>query len=95
MHAVVRRYKGASQLFDQLQQRRTDVEDVIRGVPGLRAYYLIRTGDGGASITVCDDRAGTQESTQRAANWIRDNVPAAAGSPPEVAEGEVIVQLGS
>jgi glycine/D-amino acid oxidase-like deaminating enzyme len=57
------------------------------------AYYLIRTGDGGASVTVCRDRAGTEESTRRAADWIRQSLAAVAGSPPEVAEGEVIIQF--
>jgi hypothetical protein len=94
MHAVVRRYtgQGAGQLFGELERRTGDVERIIRGVPGFVAYTLIRTGDGGVSVTVCQDRAGTEESNRRAAEWIRQNV--AAGSPPEVMEGTVLLQLG-
>ena len=94
MYAVVRRYtgQGASQLFDELERKRADVEQLIRGVPGFVAYSLIRTGDGGISVTVCQDRAGTEESTRRAAEWARQNAPTAA-NPPEVSEGNVIFQL--
>jgi glycine/D-amino acid oxidase-like deaminating enzyme len=90
MYAVIRRYTGATQLFDELARRRSDVEQILTGVQGFRGYYLVRSGDGGASITVCDDQAGTSESTRRAADWIRQNVPNAASSPPQVTEGEVL-----
>jgi heme-degrading monooxygenase HmoA len=93
MHVVVRRYQGASPLFDELARRQADVEQLLRGVPGFVAYYLARTQDGGVTVTVCDDRAGTQESTRRAADWVRQNVPAAVGNPPEVTEGEVLYQF--
>jgi hypothetical protein len=90
MYAVVRRYKGATALFDELARREQDVRDVIQGVPGFTAYYLVRSGDGGATVTVCQDQSGTSESTRRAAEWIRQNVPGAAGNAPEVTEGEVL-----
>ena len=94
MYAVVRRYSGAAQLIDELARRQADVEAVIRAVPGFVAYTLIRSGDGGgASITVCEDQAGVAESTRRAAAWVRENVPAAVGSPPEVTEGEVVYRF--
>ena len=71
MYAVVRRYPGASQLFEELTRREAEVEQIIRGVPGFVDYYLIRSADGGASVTVCDDRAGTEESTRRACGVVR------------------------
>jgi hypothetical protein len=92
MHVVVRRYKD-SKLMDELVARRADVEALIRGVPGFEAYYLLKSTDGGASITVCQDKAGTVESTRVAADWIRQNLPAFAGAPPEVTEGETAIQF--
>ena len=94
MYGVVRRYRGASQVFDELERQRPEIERLLQGVPGFVAYYLIRSGDGGASVTICRDQAGTQESTRVAADWLRQNVPAAAGNPPEVIEGEVIIEAG-
>ena len=94
MYAVVRRYKGTSQLFDELARRQADVQQLLQSVPGFVSYHLVRSGDGGASITVCQDQAGTSESTRRAADWVRQNVPGASGSPPEVIEGEVLYTFG-
>ena len=62
MHVVIRNYSGASQLFDELESKKEDVERVIRGVPGLVSYTLLRTSDGGVSVPVCQDKAGTDES---------------------------------
>ena len=95
MYAVVRQYPGASQLFDELARRQGEVEALIRGVPGFVAYTLVRSADGGGvTISVYEDQAGTAESSRRAAEWVRQNVPAAAGSPPEITEGEVLYQFG-
>jgi heme-degrading monooxygenase HmoA len=93
MYAVIRHYKGNPQLMDELAQRTSDVEQLIRDVPGFVTYCLARTGDGGFSISIYEDRAGTEESTRRAAEWIKENVPAAAERPPEVIEGETILQF--
>jgi len=92
MYAVVRRYK-TPKLIEIMEQRPADVEAVIRPVPGFVAYYVIKSGDGAATVTVCQDKAGTDASIQRAAEWIRQNAPDLAGSPPEVTEGEVIQQF--
>ena len=42
MHAVVRRYEGASALNDLLAQRSQDVERLLSDVPGFVAHYAIR-----------------------------------------------------
>ncbi|MDQ3810840.1 MAG: hypothetical protein M3336_11165 [Chloroflexota bacterium] len=94
MYAVVRRYKGATALFDELARREQDVRDVIMGAPGVVAYYLVRSQDGGVTITVCQDQNGTAESSRRAADWIRQNLPNTAGGTPEVTEGEVLFNFG-
>jgi hypothetical protein len=95
MHAVVRTYsgKGAQELFDVLEQRKADVEKVIRGVPGFRSYSLIRTADGGVSVTICADKAGADKSVQVAADWVKENASSAKANPPAVSEGPVILQF--
>jgi hypothetical protein len=94
MHAVVRDYSGpgSRELFDILEGRRQDVEPIIRGVPGFVSYSLVRVGEAGLSVTVCADKAGCDESNRRAADWVRQNVPAAI-TPPRISEGSVILQL--
>ena len=54
------------ELFDLLETRKSDVESLIRTVKGFVGYSLIRTGEGGVSVTVCQDKAGADESVQRA-----------------------------
>ena len=94
MYAVVRNYSGASQMFDQLESKKDDVERVIRGVPGLVSYTLFRTTDGGVSVTVCQDKAGTDESVKVAAEWIRENITGGL-NPPTISEGSTILQLST
>ena len=85
MHAVVRRYRGASALNDLLAQRSQDVEQLLRDVPGFVAYYAIRAGDELATVTVCDRpgwdpgiepprrRVGEAKSYWRIAGSARDH----------------------
>ena len=95
MHAVVRSYSGsgARDLFGSLEQRKSEVEDLIRGVTGFQAYTLIRTDDGGVTVTVCADKAGTDQSLQLARDWIRENASDLQVDPPDVSEGTVVLQL--
>ena len=96
MHAVTRFYSGpgARELFDLLAERKNDVEAAMRETQGFVAYTLIATEDGGMSMTVCNDKAGTDDSLERARGWIEKNAPKLNVSPPAVSEGEVILQLG-
>jgi hypothetical protein len=94
MHAVVRTYtgKGAKELFDILEQRKTEVEKIMRSVKGFQNYTLVRTADGGLSISVFQDKAGTDESSQKAADWVRQNASASGVGAPQVSQGSVIFQ---
>jgi len=70
-------------------ERQSEVKEVISSVPGFRAYYGVNTGNGGVvTVTVCDDEAGTSESSRRAAEWVRNNVSDLTIGPPEIIEGE-------
>ena len=94
MYAVVRTYsgKGAKELFDVLEKRKTEVESVIRPVKGFVSYTLARSGDGGFSVTVCQDKAGTDESSQVARAWVATNAGNTGVGAPTVSEGPVIMQ---
>ena len=54
---------------------------------------LIDTGDGGMSVTVCEDKAGIDESVRIAADWIKKNVPNTGASAPKITEGQVIAHI--
>ena len=95
MHAIVRTYsgQGAKELFDVLEQRKAEIENLIRSVSGLHTYALIRTDDGGVTVTVCQDKAGADESLRIARDWIQQNASDLGTSPPAVSEGSVVLQL--
>ena len=95
MYAVVRTYsgQGAKELFELLEQRKAEVEDLIRSVSGFQAYTLLRTDDGGVTVTVCQDKAGTDQTLQLARDWIQQNASDLGTSPPAVSEGSVVLQL--
>ena len=95
MHAVVRNYSGAGakELFDLLEQRKADVEVTLRKVAGLVSYTLLRSNDGGMSVTVCKDKAGADDSVKVARDWIEKNASAIHANAPVVTEGSVIVEI--
>ena len=95
MYAVVRSYSGpgAKQLFDVLDKRKADVEAALRGVAGLASYTLMRSTDGGLSVTVCQDKSGAEESLKVAREWIQKNAAEADARGPVVTEGPVILQV--
>jgi hypothetical protein len=94
MYAVIRSYsgQGASELFEELARREDDARQVVTTIPGFVAYVAIRSDSGGAVVTVCEDRQGTDESTRRAADWVKANISVAV-DPPNITEGEAILQF--
>ena len=95
MYAVVRTYSGpgAKELFELLDQRKGEVDDLIRPVSGFVSYSLIRTDDGGVTVTVCEDKTGTDESIQVARDWIQANASDLGVNPPSISEGQVALHL--
>lgn len=92
MHVVVRSYsgQGARELFDLLGEREEDVRELISGVPGFVKYAAFRSGDGGMTVTICDDKEGTDESSNRAAAWVKENVTGTV-DPPAISEGRTVL----
>jgi hypothetical protein len=95
MDVVVRTYtgKGSKELFSLLEQRKEDVEKLMRSVKGFESYTLARSGngEGGMSMTVCQDKAGTEESVRVAKEWIAKNGANIAVDAPKVSAGSIIV----
>ena len=94
MYVVVRSYsgQGASELFDLLGQREDDVKELISGVPGFVRYAAFRSGNGGMTVTICEDKTGTDESSKRAAGWVQENISATV-DPPSITEGSTVLEF--
>ena len=84
MYATIRSYSGGEELAEALVGRENDVRQLITQIDGFRAYYLLRTSDGTATISVFDDKAGADESTRAAAAWVAENLADLSVSPPQV-----------
>ena len=83
----------ARRKFDLLEKNKTDVEKTMRSVKGLVSYTLVRSEDGGFSVTVCNDKAGTDESLEKARDWIAKNAADIGLAAPKVSEGSIVVDL--
>ena len=95
MQVVIRKYsgKGARELFDALEKHAADLQPLMRSVKGFVSYTLARSDSGGFSVTVCQDKAGIDESVQRAKDWIVKNAANTGAAAPELSVGNVIVHL--
>jgi hypothetical protein len=94
MHVVIRSYsgQGASELFDLAGQRAEDLKTLISGVPGFVSFAAFRTEGGGVAVTVCQDETGTDESSRRAAEWVKEKFSATV-DPPAITEGSTFLQF--
>jgi hypothetical protein len=94
MYAVVRRYASGAALADALVKSQSEVTELLTSIPGFKAYYALRTDEGVvATMTICDDKAGVDESINRAGAWVRANLAGAPVSAPEITEGETFLNF--
>lgn len=95
MHAVTRTYsgKGAQQLFDVLEKNKAELERLSRSIKGFVIFYVVRTADGGFTVSVFDDKAGADESIRVARDWIAKNAANVSAAAPIVSEGSVVLQV--
>lgn len=91
MYAAVRRYEGVSDPGEAGRRVAEGFVPLLKEIPGFVAYYWVDAGGGVmASTSVFEDRAGAEASTERAAEWVRDNIESLLPNPPQVTAGEVV-----
>jgi hypothetical protein len=91
VYAVIRAYSGNSDLADILAEREKEVRQVIGGIKGFKAYYLLKLAEGTSTISVFEDEEGAAESSRAAAAWLAENLPDLNVAAPYVTAGEVLV----
>ena len=64
MFASIRKYNGAPMLTDELVKKQDELKNAIHAVPGFYSYNVLKTSDGAISMTVCENRAGVEESNR-------------------------------
>src|SRR3974390_1210547 len=82
---------GATTLIDVVEKNKAEVEKLMRPIKGFVSYSLVRTSKGGFSVTVCKDKAGTDESTSAARDWITKNARDSGAAKPTLPEGRIFL----
>jgi quinol monooxygenase YgiN len=93
MHAVIRKYTAGPEVAEEMRSKVSHLEQTMRQTPGFVAYYFLETDDGIATITITEDETGTQESMDRAATWVQQNLSQSGGSmsAPDVTTGRALI----
>jgi hypothetical protein len=91
MYATVRRYEGVSDPTEAARHINEGFLPIIREVPGFVAYYWVDAGDGVMiSTSVFEDQSGAEETTNRAADYVQQNMTSILPNPPQITAGEVV-----
>jgi hypothetical protein len=92
MYAAIRKYR-VTDAAEIARRVKDEFVPTVQDVPGFIAYYVVDPGDGRlASVTVCEDKTGVDESTTRAADWVKERLASLIESGPEITAGEVTVE---
>ncbi|MEU3933309.1 hypothetical protein AB0E85_14915 [Streptomyces sp. NPDC029044] len=93
MHAVIRRYEGVTDPAEAGRRVNEEFLPLIRQVRGFVAYYFVDAGGGVVVSTgFFEDRAGAEESTERAGGFVRDRLAELLPNPPQITAGEVVAR---
>lgn len=91
MYAEVRTYQGVTHFTQAKQRVSEEFVPLISKLPGFVACFVVDAGDGVVvSTSVFEDKAGAEESTKKAAEFVREHLAAVFPHPPEVTAGEVV-----
>ena len=91
MYATVRRYEGVTDPSEAGRKVNEEFVPLLSQIPGFVAYYWVDAGGGVMiSTSVFQDKAGAEESTTRAAEWVRQYLAPLLPKPPQITAGEVV-----
>ena len=91
MHGVLRHYTVDPKNVNEIV-RRVAAEGLtfLKAIPGFVSWGLMDTGHGHmVTYSVYEAKTGAEESTKKAAAWIKENIASLVPSPPRVIEGEI------
>lgn len=91
MHTVVRVYSGAgaSETIDLIISSKKDIKKLMRSIKGFVDYSVIKTEDGGFSVTVSKNAKASKAITEAAREWVAANAAHLKAKPPKVMAGKV------
>ena len=91
MYATVRRYEGITNPAEAGRRVDEGFVPLISQLPGFIAYYWVDAGGGVMiSTSIFENQSGAEESTKRAADYVRENMASLLPKPPQITAGEVV-----
>jgi hypothetical protein len=91
MYATVRRYEGVTDPAEAGRQVADGFVPLLREMRGFVAYYWVDAGGGVMlSTSVFEDRDCAEESTSKAADFVREHLSPLLPNPPQVTAGDVV-----
>jgi hypothetical protein len=92
MYVTVRRYEGVTDPGEAARRVNEGFVPLISKVPGFVAYYWVDAGGGVMiSTSIFENQSGAEESTKRAADYVREKMASLVPKPPQITAGEVVV----
>ena len=98
MYATIRRYtpKGGTFTKSKIEELTPRIEQgflpILQEVPGFHCYYVLSAGEKElVTVSIFENRSGAQESTKRAAEFVRNDPLKDLLGTPEVIEGDLLV----
>ena len=94
MHGVLRHYTLDAKNVDEVVRRIAEGGvPIIKAIPGFVSYAITDAGHGHlVTYSVYENHAGTEESTKKAAAWVKENIASMLPTPPQVHAGVVRVR---
>jgi hypothetical protein len=94
MHGVLRRYTLKPKDVDEVSRRIAEGGvPIIKAIPGFVSYAITDAGNGTlVTYSVYENSAETEESTKKAAAWVKENIASMLPTPPQVFAGVVRVR---
>lgn len=91
MHTVIRTYsgKGAAETIDLIIARKRDIRKLMHSIKGFVDYQVIKTEDGGFSVTMARNEKASEAITAAAREWVVANAAHLKARPPKIMSGKV------
>jgi hypothetical protein len=97
MHTVVRTYsgKGAAETIDLVIAHKRDVKKLMQSVKGFVDYTVIKTEDGGFTVTHAKTEKASAAITAAAREWVVENGKHLKAKAPKVMGGKVSMSIAA
>ena len=94
MHGVLRQYSLDAKHTDEVIRRITEGGiPIVQAIPGFVSYSIMDAGHGTlVTYSVYESQAGSDESTKKAAAWVKEHIASMLPTPPRVVAGEIRVR---